>query len=79
VAVDDTATMLEDHSDTINVVANDYDIDGDSLIVSISAQPANGTLTLYNNQLIYKPFANFCGTDSFGYRIHRRQRNGTLP
>ena len=69
VAVDDTATMLEDHSDTINVVANDYDIDGDSLIVSISAQPANGTLTLYNNQLIYKPFANYCGTDSFGYRI----------
>lgn len=69
VAVDDTATMIEDHSDTINVVANDYDVDGDPLTVSISAQPTYGTLTLYNNQLVYTPFPDYCGTDTFGYQV----------
>ncbi|MCW3126417.1 MAG: outer rane adhesin like protein, partial [Bacteroidetes bacterium] len=69
VAVDDTATMIEDHIDTINVVANDYDIDGDPLTVSISAQPTFGKLRLWNNQLIYTPNPDFCGTDTFGYQI----------
>lgn len=69
VAVDDTALMVEDHTDTIDVVTNDYDVDGDPLTVSISAQPANGTLRVAGNKLIYTPNANYCGTDTFGYQI----------
>ncbi|MBS1686530.1 MAG: tandem-95 repeat protein [Bacteroidetes bacterium] len=69
VAVDDTATMIEDHIDTIDVVSNDYDVDGDPLTVSISAQPANGTLRVAGNKLIYTPYPNYCGTDTFGYQV----------
>jgi gliding motility-associated-like protein len=79
VAIDDTASVLEDSSVVINVVTNDYDIDGDSLIVSISAQPAYGTLTVVGNQLKYTPNANYCGPDSFGYRITGGNGASTCP
>jgi gliding motility-associated-like protein len=79
VAIDDTASVLEDSSVVIDVVANDYDIDGDSLVVSISAQPAFGTLTVVGNQLRYTPNANYCGPDSFGYRITGGNGASTCP
>ncbi|MFN8309530.1 MAG: Ig-like domain-containing protein [Chitinophagales bacterium] len=78
-AIDDTISTLEDHSVVVNVLSNDYDIDGDSLVVSISAQPAFGTLTLDSNRLVYTPKSNFCGVDTFGYKITGGNGNASCP
>ncbi len=69
IADDDTLSMYENQRDTINVLDNDATVDSMPLTVSISAQPGHGSLTLWNNQLIYTPDPYFCGPDSFGYKI----------
>ena len=45
VAADDSETTDEDTSVTIDVLANDTDVDGDSLSVDSVTQPTNGTVT----------------------------------
>jgi hypothetical protein len=55
---------------TINVLANDFDPDGDPLTVTIVADPPNGTATRNpDNTVTYRPRCGFTGTDSFGYQI----------
>jgi len=41
---------------------------GDSFTFSIVTQPANGTATVVNNQLVYAPAADYNGPDSFTFR-----------
>ncbi|WP_214175990.1 Ig-like domain-containing protein [Geomobilimonas luticola] len=41
---------------------------GDTHTFAIVTQPANGTATVAANRLVYTPFANFNGNDSFTYR-----------
>src|SRR5262249_22029364 len=51
------------------VLANDTDVDGDSLKAVLVSGPANGTLTLNDDgSFTYKANAGFTGTDSFTYR-----------
>ena len=70
VARDDFAGTDEDLKVSGNVLANDYDVDGDVLTVSLVAGPADGTLTLDPaGSFIYVPDANFNGTDSFTYEV----------
>lgn len=70
VAVDDSATLDEDSSATISVLANDSDIDGGALTVTGKTDPANGDVTINGNgTLTYVPDANFNGTESFEYTI----------
>ncbi|HEY6172912.1 MAG TPA: Ig-like domain-containing protein, partial [Kofleriaceae bacterium] len=70
VAVDDSATLDEDTSATIDVVANDSDVDGDALTVTSVTQPANGTAAIVDARHVsYTPAADFNGTDSFTYTI----------
>jgi len=69
VAADDSATTLEDAPVTIPVLANDSDVDGDTLSAALASGPAHGTLTLNTNgSFTYTPTANFNGSDSFTYR-----------
>jgi len=69
VANDDEATVPEDSSVTIPVLGNDYDVDGDSLSVSIVSGPANGRATVNpDGTITYTPNPDFCGTDSFTYQ-----------
>jgi hypothetical protein len=42
---------------------------GDTFTFSIASQPANGSAAVVNNQLVYKPAANFNGADSFTFRV----------
>jgi uncharacterized repeat protein (TIGR01451 family) len=70
VAVDDSETTLEDSPVTIDVLANDSDADGDTLIVTSVTDPPNGTAVLEaDNTVTYTPDTNFNGTDSFTYTI----------
>ena len=68
-AVDDSAVVDEDNNITIDVLANDSDIDGDSLIIKIKSTPANGVATIIGNKISYRPNSNYNGNDSFSYTI----------
>ncbi|GAB5388064.1 MAG: tandem-95 repeat protein [Alphaproteobacteria bacterium] len=70
VAIDDQFSGAEDQAITGNVTANDSDIDGDSLTVSLVSDVSDGSLTLNSNgSFSYTGDANFNGADSFTYRI----------
>jgi large repetitive protein len=70
VAVDDTASVAEDGSASIDVVANDIDPDGGALTVTTLGQPAHGSTSLAaDGTVTYVPTSNYNGPDSFGYTI----------
>jgi hypothetical protein len=69
VAANDSATTAEDTATTVNVLANDSDIDGDSLSVTAVTQGTNGSVTFGAASATYTPNANFNGSDSFTYSI----------
>ena len=70
VAVDDTAIIDEDSSVNLNVMQNDYDVDGVSVSMDSVTQPEHGTVTINGNGTVtYTPDANFNGADSFTYTI----------
>ncbi len=68
-AVNDTFTLDEDTVGSIDVVANDRDVDGDLLTVSSVTTPAQGTAVIANNRVTYTPRANYFGPDSFSYSV----------
>ena len=68
VAVDDTASGLQDTPVVIPVLANDTDVDGDTLSIASFIQPTHGAVADNGNgTLTYMPNANFTGQDSFTY------------
>ena len=70
VAVDDTAVIDEDSSVNLNVMANDYDVDGGEMFMDSVTQPEHGTVTINGNGTVtYTPDANYNGADSFTYTI----------
>lgn len=69
-AIDDTATTDEDTPVTIDVLANDTDVDGDPLeIVGASVPAAQGTVDIVGGQLVYTPAENFNGDAIITYSI----------
>jgi len=68
-AVDDSAVVDEDSNVVIDVLANDTDVDGDTLSIAEFPQGSHGTVELADNKLRYTPNANYYGTDSFSYGI----------
>ncbi len=80
VAVNDTFTVAEDGSVTVNVLGNDSDVDGNPLTVTqvngtaiTNGGPAvpvtNGSVQLVAGQLVFTPAANYNGPASFTYTI----------
>jgi hypothetical protein len=79
VALADSFTLVQDSFDnSLAVLNNDSDVDGDNLIISAINYNGSGTLTISNDQknLFYSPSTNFSGNDSFAYSIID-QANGT--
>lgn len=70
VAASDQAAVDEDDSVLIDVLANDNDVDGDDLQISISAAAQNGLANVENGQIRYVPATDFSGTDSFTYLVN---------
>ncbi|AWI24425.1 hypothetical protein HYN49_00135 [Flavobacterium pallidum] len=80
VAVNDLATVTEDQSVVIPVVANDsFGGDGPGVVqIVVASQPSNGSAVVNTNgtpsdptddTVTYTPNANFNGSDSFTYTI----------
>jgi VCBS repeat-containing protein len=75
VAQDDSYTTDEDTPLLVpapGVLGNDYDVDGNELLTSVLVSgPAHGTLTLNpDGSFTYTPAENFCGEDSFTYKVY---------
>ncbi len=63
-AVNDSATVAEDSgANTVDVLGNDSDIDGDALTVSATTDGAHGTVAITNGgaDVSYTPAANYNG------------------
>jgi hypothetical protein len=68
VANDDTATTAEDTPVTIDVLANDTDVEGSTVTIhTATVDPAQGTVSIVNGQLVFTPAANFHGTATINY------------
>lgn len=73
IADDDSATVNEDGSVTINVLANDSDPDGDSIRLASVTQGASGSVQISGSAVVYRPKSNIAGTDSFTYSVEDGQ------
>ena len=69
VARDDAATVEEDGSVVVDVLANDSDADGDELTVSELGAPAHGSAEVTSTGVRYMPATDFHGTDRFTYTV----------
>lgn len=72
VAVGDSATTNENQPRTINVIANDSDIDGfiDPASVTLVSTSDNGAVLVNGDGTVtYTPNPDYNGTDAFSYRV----------
>jgi len=69
IAQDDSATVDEDNSVIIDVLANDSDPDGDAISIKSITEPENGKVEIVDNKIEYTPNENFNGDDSFSYTV----------
>ena len=68
-ALDDASTLIVDNLTLPGVLANDTDVDGDSLTVMLVSDVEHGSLTLISDgSFEYTPDQDFTGADSFTYR-----------
>ncbi|MGE3820137.1 MAG: Ig-like domain-containing protein, partial [Isosphaeraceae bacterium] len=69
VAVDDDFTLDEDRTVVGDVLANDSDVDGDPLTVTVLNGPTHGTLNLNpDGTFLYTPDEDWWGVDRFTYQ-----------
>jgi len=76
-ATEDTALIIAAGT---GVLANDTDVDVETLSAVLQTGPANGVLVLGGNgSFTYTPNANFAGTDSFTYFASDGTANSATP
>ncbi len=63
------ASVNEDKTVTIDVLAKAKDIDGDVLSISAVTNAQHGNAIFQNGKILYTPNANYNGTDIFNYTI----------
>ena len=70
VAAADSDAISEDGSSTVDVLANDSDVDGDTLSVQSVTQGANGSVVDNGDSTVtYTPDPNWNGVDTFTYTV----------
>jgi hypothetical protein len=70
VAQNDAFTVNQNSTaNSLNVLANDSDPDGDALTISAVGAPAHGTASINGNRVSYSPATGYVGSDSFTYTI----------
>ena len=74
VAIDDSAQTLENTAVVIDVLANDSDVDGDSLSLDYVGAAGNGIAVITTvdgfSMVEYTPNLGFIGIDHFRYHLH---------
>jgi VCBS repeat-containing protein len=66
----DSATVAEDGTVNVTVLANDTDADGDTLAVASVTQGTHGAVAINPDKTVkYTPAANYNGADSFTYTV----------
>ncbi len=76
-ATNDAATVAEDSiSTSVDVLANDTDLESDTLSVAVVDDPMYGAVVNHGTHIAYSPDPNFNGTDVFAYQVS--DRNGGL-
>ena len=66
-ANDDSTTTAEETAKVVDVLANDTDINGQTMTVGSVSDPANGATVIESNKVKYTPDADFFGVDTFTY------------
>ena len=70
VAVDDSDGILEDGSSTVDVLANDSDVEGDTLTIQSVTQGSNGSVVDNGDGTVtYAPAPGWNGVDSYTYTV----------
>ncbi len=74
------AGLDEDGNVVLDILDRTYDPDSDSseVRVEIRQQPASGTLTPLDNTYVYRPVANFHGTDTLVYEVFDEKESSGL-
>lgn len=65
----DTFSVVEDTPTLLDVIANDFDVDGQTVSLVIAGVPLHGTTAVVAGQVRYTPDANYFGPDTFTYVI----------
>jgi hypothetical protein len=69
-AVDDYYEVQEDSVDNVlNVLDNDYDLNGDDITIIDVTEPENGEVFNHGDYITYNPDEDYCGFDEFSYTI----------
>jgi hypothetical protein len=68
-SADDSQLVPSGANSTIDVRANDTDIEGDALTVTIVTPPTTGTASVVSNQISYTPAAGYMGPASLVYQV----------
>ena len=68
-AADDSVTVLEDESITVDVLANDSNPGGAAPTIDSVGSANNGMVDIVDGKIVYTPDENFNGDDSFTYTI----------
>jgi uncharacterized repeat protein (TIGR01451 family) len=70
IALDDTLSVTENApAQTVLVLANDSDVDGDTLAVTAVGPAGHGTAAFTPSAVTYQPAPSYAGPDSFSYTI----------
>ncbi len=78
VAVTDSVVLPAKEATLIDVLANDWDPDGDSLSIGTVSQGAKGSVQITSDgQLLYTPAKSFKSRDSFSYTISDGDKTAT--
>ena len=68
-ANNDTVETRQNTPVSIKPLSNDTDPENDTLTISSTTIPANGTAVILGSNIIYTPANNYAGTDAFSYTI----------
>jgi len=70
VTVDDNQIVVIENTETmIDVLVNDIDSDGDSLLIDSLSVPQHGDVIIEDNKVLYTPDSTYIGNDNFSYTV----------
>ncbi|MGE0089643.1 MAG: Ig-like domain-containing protein, partial [Bacteroidales bacterium] len=68
-AFDDARGTNFDTPVSVDVLTNDKGLEDGEIVVSVETSPAQGSVTIVNNEVIFTPESGFTGKETFSYRV----------